>query len=246
VALVGLRHEYRTLLACSYVQNLVQRFALLFLALVLYPRMLLHIVEKTIIVGHLLLRGIMKIKGLQGTMIDGEAMVTGEVLTLIFCDHRRDDCTPRNQPDGMRDMLLPGAAAQCHPTTLRDFQTRVQHDFAGPGPYPPMVLPQYDNFAAPCERGHRFASLVLVSAPSWSGSSTLTPQLLRNPQTRVQQPDGTRDVLLPGVAAQRRSHENSRPATRWNERCAPSWSGSSTSIPRKLSSSNQMEREMCS
>jgi hypothetical protein len=28
------------------------------------------------------------------------------------------------------------------PTTLRDFQTRVQADFAGPGPYPPMVLPQ--------------------------------------------------------------------------------------------------------
>lgn len=28
------------------------------------------------------------------------------------------------------------------PTTLRDFQARVQLDFAGPGPYPPMVLPQ--------------------------------------------------------------------------------------------------------
>jgi len=28
------------------------------------------------------------------------------------------------------------------PTTLRDFQARVQHDFAGPGPYPPTVLPQ--------------------------------------------------------------------------------------------------------
>ncbi len=56
---------------------------MLFLALVLYLWMLLHIVEKVIIVGHLLLRGIMKIKGLQGTMINGEAMVTGEVLTLI-------------------------------------------------------------------------------------------------------------------------------------------------------------------
>ncbi|KAF8500503.1 hypothetical protein F5888DRAFT_1881058 [Russula emetica] len=28
------------------------------------------------------------------------------------------------------------------PTTLHDFQARVQQDFAGPGPYPPMVLPQ--------------------------------------------------------------------------------------------------------
>jgi len=28
------------------------------------------------------------------------------------------------------------------PTTLRDFQARVQLDFAGPGPYPLMVLPQ--------------------------------------------------------------------------------------------------------
>src|SRR5216684_8395400 len=28
------------------------------------------------------------------------------------------------------------------PSTLRDFQARVQHDFAGPGPYPTTVLPQ--------------------------------------------------------------------------------------------------------
>ncbi|KAI0282484.1 hypothetical protein BGY98DRAFT_954300 [Russula aff. rugulosa BPL654] len=28
------------------------------------------------------------------------------------------------------------------PATLRDFQSRVQLDFAGPGPYPPTVLPQ--------------------------------------------------------------------------------------------------------
>jgi hypothetical protein len=84
---------------------------LLFLALVLYPWMLLHIVEKMIIISHLLLRGIMKIKDLQGMMINGEAMVTEEVLTLIFYDHHRNDCTPRNQPDGTRDMLLPRAAA---------------------------------------------------------------------------------------------------------------------------------------
>jgi hypothetical protein len=47
--------------------------------------MLLPIVEKMIIVlGHLLLRRIIKIKGLQGMMIDREAMMTGEVLTLIM------------------------------------------------------------------------------------------------------------------------------------------------------------------
>jgi hypothetical protein len=56
--------------------------------------MLLHIVEKMIIISHLLLRGIMKIKDLQGMMINGEAMVTEEVLTLIFYDHHRNDCTP--------------------------------------------------------------------------------------------------------------------------------------------------------
>jgi len=28
------------------------------------------------------------------------------------------------------------------PTTLRDSQAHVQHNFAGPGPYPPTVLPQ--------------------------------------------------------------------------------------------------------
>jgi hypothetical protein len=43
-------------------------------------------------------------------------------------------------------------------TTLRDFRTRIQHDFTGPGPYPPMVLPQpFDNFTALCERGRRFS-----------------------------------------------------------------------------------------
>ncbi|KAH9057673.1 hypothetical protein EDB87DRAFT_1578552 [Lactarius vividus] len=28
------------------------------------------------------------------------------------------------------------------PSTLRDFESRVRHDFAGPGPYPSVVLPQ--------------------------------------------------------------------------------------------------------
>jgi hypothetical protein len=43
-------------------------------------------------------------------------------------------------------------------TTLRDFRTRVQHDFTRPGPYPPMVLPQlFDNFTALRERGRRFS-----------------------------------------------------------------------------------------
>ena len=48
-------------------------------------RVLLPVVAKMIVApGHLLLGGILKIKGLQGTMIDGEAMMTGEVLTLIM------------------------------------------------------------------------------------------------------------------------------------------------------------------
>jgi hypothetical protein len=40
------------------------------------------------------------------------------------------------------------------PTTLRDFQSRVQHDFAGPGPYPAVVLPQ----PAPAPFTHQSAS----------------------------------------------------------------------------------------
>jgi hypothetical protein len=48
-------------------------------------RILLPAVVKMIVApGHLPLGGIMKIKGLQGTMTDGEAMMTGEVLTLIM------------------------------------------------------------------------------------------------------------------------------------------------------------------
>jgi hypothetical protein len=47
---------------------------------------LLPVVAKMIVApGHLPpLGGITKIKGLQGTMIDGEVMMTGEVLTLIM------------------------------------------------------------------------------------------------------------------------------------------------------------------
>ena len=46
---------------------------------------LLPVVAKMIVApGHLPPGGITKIKGLQGTMIDGEAMMTGEVLTLIM------------------------------------------------------------------------------------------------------------------------------------------------------------------
>ncbi|KAI0285233.1 hypothetical protein BC826DRAFT_918884 [Russula brevipes] len=42
------------------------------------------------------------------------------------------------------------------PSTLRDFQSRVQQDFAGPGPYPAMVLPQ----PAPAPFTHQSASNV--------------------------------------------------------------------------------------
>ena len=48
-------------------------------------RVLLPVVAKMIVApGHLPLGGNSKIKGLQGTMTDGEAMMTGEVLTLIM------------------------------------------------------------------------------------------------------------------------------------------------------------------
>jgi hypothetical protein len=58
-------------------------------------------------------------------------------------------------------------------------------------------------------------------------------------------------MLLPAVAAQCQSHKNSCLATRWNKRCAPSWSGSSTLIPQlcailALTYSNQIEWKMCS
>ncbi|KAF8502889.1 hypothetical protein F5888DRAFT_1868232 [Russula emetica] len=42
------------------------------------------------------------------------------------------------------------------PTTLRNFQARVQQDFADPGPYPPMVLPQ----PAPASFSHQNSSPV--------------------------------------------------------------------------------------
>ena len=42
------------------------------------------VVKMNVAPGHLPLGGILKIKGLQGTMTDGEAMMTGEVLTLIL------------------------------------------------------------------------------------------------------------------------------------------------------------------
>ncbi|KAH9961122.1 hypothetical protein BC827DRAFT_1260608 [Russula dissimulans] len=41
------------------------------------------------------------------------------------------------------------------PSTLRDFQSRVQHDFAGPGPYPAVVLPQ----PAPAPFTHQSSSV---------------------------------------------------------------------------------------
>ncbi|KAF8491055.1 hypothetical protein F5888DRAFT_1807684 [Russula emetica] len=47
------------------------------------------------------------------------------------------------------------------PTTLRDFQARVQQDFADPGPHPPMVLPQ----PAPASFSHQSTGNNINSIP---------------------------------------------------------------------------------
>ena len=46
------------------------------------------------------------------------------------------------------------------PMTLRDFQVRVQLDFAEPGPYPPMVLPQ----PAPAPFSHQSTGNIINSS----------------------------------------------------------------------------------
>jgi Cyclin, N-terminal domain len=56
------------------------------------------------------------------------------------------------------------------PTTLRDFESRVRHDFAGPGPYPAMVLPQ----SAPAPFAHPSASSNVNSSSSCSIPSFTT------------------------------------------------------------------------
>lgn len=50
------------------------------------------------------------------------------------------------------------------PTTLRDFESRVRHDFAGPGPYPTVVLPQ----TAPAPFTHSTNPIPSTSIPSFT------------------------------------------------------------------------------
>jgi len=50
------------------------------------------------------------------------------------------------------------------PSTLRDFQNRVQRDFAGPGPYPPTVLPQ----PVPAPFTHQSTGNVNSSMPAFA------------------------------------------------------------------------------
>ena len=76
--------------------------------------------------------------------------------------------TPRDQPDGTRDVLLLGVWwLNVDPSTLHDFTHRVQQDFTGPGPYPPMVLPQ----PAPAPFMHQ------SSSSATSGSRSAMPLL---------------------------------------------------------------------
>ncbi|KAF8500141.1 hypothetical protein F5888DRAFT_1610407, partial [Russula emetica] len=56
------------------------------------------------------------------------------------------------------------------PTTLRDFQARVQQDFAHPGPYPPMVLPQ----PAPASFSHQSTGNNINSS---TGSSSIASRV---------------------------------------------------------------------
>lgn len=57
------------------------------------------------------------------------------------------------------------------PSTLRDFQNRVQRDFAGPGPYPPTVLPQ----PVPAPFAHQSAANVSggTSIPAFAARAPL-------------------------------------------------------------------------
>ena len=61
------------------------------------------------------------------------------IMPLVATPHQlphTPDCSEPTLTPLLRGVRLSA------PATLRDFQSRVQLDFAGPGPYPPTVLPQ--------------------------------------------------------------------------------------------------------
>ncbi|KAI0036152.1 hypothetical protein K488DRAFT_6984, partial [Vararia minispora EC-137] len=60
------------------------------------------------------------------------------------------------------------------PDVLREFQARVKHDFAGPGPYPPLVLPQ-DVAPAPAAPVPATSIPAFVTHPSASVTSFPAP-----------------------------------------------------------------------
>ncbi|KAF8487731.1 hypothetical protein F5888DRAFT_1810486 [Russula emetica] len=64
------------------------------------------------------------------------------------------------------------------PTTLRDFQAWVQQDFADPGPYPPMVLPQ----PAPASFSHQSTGNNINSS---TGSSSIASRVPLSKDTPV-------------------------------------------------------------
>jgi hypothetical protein len=132
------------------------------------------------------------------------------------------------------------------PSTLRDFQNRVQRDFAGPGPYPPMVLPQ----PVPAPFAHQSNTSSTAPTPAFAPRAPLQGRLHHSqpfdpPFLAPRCPSGFTQLLFQHSYLRRRLYvtililtnrgvswvrecSHSGRSTGWNRRCAPTWSGSST------------------
>ncbi|KAI0265077.1 hypothetical protein BC834DRAFT_193041 [Gloeopeniophorella convolvens] len=66
--------------------------------------------------------------------------------------------SPGDQPDGARDVLLPGVAAQCGTHHSAGLKARVRRNIQGPGPYPTVVLPP----AVPASFAHPTSSTASI------------------------------------------------------------------------------------